>query len=91
MPSGGKEKKANHKLKAEKLQKEIGVGGCRLEKMHGSHFPGQITKAISPSAVRFGQLSSTDNAHLSEKFRGWRVYSKHQKVQFALAVSRAVR
>lgn len=44
-----------------------GRGGCRLKLERGSHFPGQILKAASPSVVRFGQLSGADNPRLSVK------------------------
>lgn len=43
----------------------MGVGGYRVKKECGSHFPEQIIKATSPSVVRFGQLSSADNLHIS--------------------------
>lgn len=48
----------------------MGVGGYRLKMDCGSHFPEQITKATSPSVVRFGQLSSADNLHISVKSSG---------------------
>lgn len=48
----------------------MGLGGYRLKMDCGSHFPGQITKATSPSGVGFGQLSSTDNPQISVKRAG---------------------
>lgn len=46
------------------------MGGCRVKMKYRSHFPDQITKATSPSVVRFGQLSSADKLHLSLKSSG---------------------
>ena len=46
------------------------MGGFRVTMKLGSHFPDQITKATSPSVVRFGQLSSADKPHVSLKSSG---------------------